>query len=155
LIPVPTVSDPAALAERQEIVDLITTLFIMTDEKNWPAARACFADQVHFDLSSPLGTPAATVPADAIVEGWKFTLGPLQAVHHQVGNFQVRVEGNQADAFCYGIVYHYRPNASGKNTRTFVGTYDIHLTRSGGGWRIDAFKVNAKFADGNLELEKF
>jgi len=58
-----TVSDPAALADRQEIVDAITSLFIATDEKNWPAALACFADQVLFDMSSLTGSPAAATPA--------------------------------------------------------------------------------------------
>jgi 3-phenylpropionate/cinnamic acid dioxygenase small subunit len=149
-----TVSDPAALADRQEIVDAITSLFIATDEKNWPAALACFADQVHFDMSSLTGSPAATVPADSIVEGWKMVLGAIQSVHHQVGNFRVRIEGNQAVAFCYGITYHYRPNRSGQNTRVIVGTYDFHLARRDAAWRIDGFGFKVKFVDGNQDLEK-
>jgi 3-phenylpropionate/cinnamic acid dioxygenase small subunit len=151
----PTVSDPAALAERQEIVDLITSLFIATDEKNWPAARACFADQVLFDMSNLTGSTASTTPADAIVEGWKFALQAIPVVHHQLGNFRVHVEGDRADAFCYGVAYHYRPNIPAKNTRTIVGSYDFHLARSGERWRIGGFRFNMKFVDGNAELEKF
>jgi 3-phenylpropionate/cinnamic acid dioxygenase small subunit len=148
-------ADPTALAERQEITDVITSLFIATDEKNWDAVRACFAEQVHFDMQSLTGSPAAAIPADTIVEGWKVALAPLQAIHHQAGNFRVRIEDDQAEASCYGVAYHYRPNFSGKNTRTFVGTYDFHLARSGERWLIDRFRFNVKFVDGNLELEKF
>ena len=153
--PVRTVSDPGTLADRQEIVDLITSLFIATDEKNWPAALACFADQVLFDMSSLTGSPAAATPADSIVEGWKFALQAIPVVHHQLGNFRVGIEGDHAEAFCYGIAYHHRPNIPAKNTRTIVGTYDFHLTRSGDRWRIDGFRFNVKLVDGNLELEKF
>ncbi len=62
--------------------------------------------------------------------------------------------GDEADAFCYGIALHYRPNPSGRNTRTFVGTYDLGLRRDGERWRISRFRFGAKWVEGNLELEK-
>ena len=142
--------------EHLEIVDAITALFVATDEKDWGAVRACFTDQVLFDLSTLAGLPEARVPADTIVERWKEGLAPMQAVHHQVGNFRVNVSGDEAEASCYGIAYHYRPNFSGRNTRVFVGTYDFHLVcELAGAWRIDCFRFHSKFVDGNLELEKF
>jgi hypothetical protein len=63
-------------------------------------------------------------------------------------------EGDRADASCYAIALRYRPNASGRNTRTFVGAYDLGLRRIGGRWRIDRFRFDAKWIEGNLELEK-
>lgn len=144
----------ATPAEHLEIVEAITTLFVATDEKDWGAVRACFADQVLFDMSSLSGSPASVVPADTIVDGWRQGLEPIEALHHQAGNFRVAVDGNEADAFCYGIAYHYRPNVSGKNTRVFVGTYDFHLVCAWGRWRIERMRFQVKFVDGNLELEK-
>jgi hypothetical protein len=35
----------------------------------------------------------------------------------------------------------------------FVGSYDFHLVREAT-WKIDLFRFNCKFVDGNLELEK-
>jgi SnoaL-like protein len=143
-------------AEHLEIVDAITALFVGTDEKDWAAVRACFTDQVLFDMSTLSGLPEARVPAETIVERWKEGLAPMQAVHHQVGNFRVDASAAEAEASCYGIAYHYRPNFSGRNTRVFVGTYDFHLVREpAGAWRIDCFRFHSKFVDGNLELEKF
>jgi hypothetical protein len=49
--------------------------------------------------------------------------------------------------------YHYLPNASGRNTRTFVGSYDFQLEKDEGTWRIRSFKYNLKLMDGNLTLE--
>jgi len=73
---------------------------------------------------------------------------------HQAGNFRVTVHDDTADAFCYGMASHYLPNPSGRNTRVFVGSYDFGLRRQDARWRIDRFRFNLKYVDGNLELEK-
>ncbi|HEX2250220.1 MAG TPA: nuclear transport factor 2 family protein, partial [Gemmatimonadales bacterium] len=70
------------------------------------------------------------------------------------GNYRVEVQADQATAFCYGIASHYRRTTSGRNTRIFVGTYDLHLRTLQGRWRIDRFRFNLKYMDGNAELER-
>ena len=64
--------------------------------------------------------------------------------HHQVGNFVIKLQGDKADVQCHGIALHHDPNKE-QTTTTFVGTYDLHLTKVGGTWRIDAFKFNKKW----------
>ena len=65
------------------------------------------------------------------------------------------VKGDQATVFCYGIALHHKKTQSGRDTRAFVGSYDLHLGRTASGaWTIHAFRFNLKFLDGNLELEK-
>jgi hypothetical protein len=146
--------DLEKLANRQQVVDVITDLFIATDERDWPAVIDCFTPEVLFDMSSLGGPAAAATPAQAIAAGWERGLAPLAAVHHQAANFRVRLRGDEADAFCYGIASHYRPNPSGRNTRVFVGTYDFGLRKDAARWRISRFRFNLKYVDGNLELEK-
>jgi hypothetical protein len=34
-----------------------------------------------------------------------------------------------------------------------VGSYDLHLVKDDGGWKIDEFKFNLKFMEGNRDLE--
>lgn len=145
--------DLELLVERQRIVDILTELFVATDRRDWPAVTACFASRVTFDMSSLAGAPSE-VAATEIVAGWERGLAPLAAVHHQAGNFQVRVRGDEADAFCYAIASHYLPNPSGDNTRVFVGSYDFRLRKDAGGWRIALFRFNLKYVDGNLDLER-
>ena len=142
------------VADRLEVADTITRLFVNTDERNWDGVSECFSQRVLFDMSSFSGAKAARVAPKKIVDQWESGLGGLAAVHHQVGNLLVKVEGSQADAFCYATATHYLPNRSGDgDTRTFVGTYDLHLARGGdGGWRIDAFRFNLKFTEGNPRL---
>jgi hypothetical protein len=145
--------DLRGLVERNRITDLINRLFASTDARDWTAVKACFAPDVLFDMSSLGAGPAAPMTPEAIATGWEAGLKPLEAIHHQSGNFFVQLSGTQATASCYGIAYHYRRTKSGRNTRVFVGTYDFHLVLADE-WRIDTFRFDLKFVDGNATLEQ-
>lgn len=145
--------DISALLARQSVVEAVTRLFVHTDERDWAKVRSCFADHVLFDMKSMSGDEPTLLPADEIVSSWKDGLDPLQALHHQVGNFLVDVHDTTAEAFCYGTASHYLPNPTGENTRIFVGNYDFGLTLTAGRWVIDKFKFNLKYIDGNPDLE--
>jgi hypothetical protein len=144
----------AYLVAKDEVIEVVTSLFVGTDNRDWPAVRACLAPQVMFDMSSMSGGAASLVDADAIVEGWRQGLQPMSHVFHQAGNFKVSVGDADAAVFCYCIAMHYRETPSGRNTRMFVGSYDFHLTQGETGWVIDLLRFNLKFLDGNLSLEK-
>jgi hypothetical protein len=142
------------LLEKDRIIDAITELFLATDRRDRLAVRRCFSDSVTFDMTSLVGGgPARLTPAQ-IAAGWEEGLRPVEHIHHQAGNFQVDLEGEQATAFCYALASHYRRTRSGRNSRVFVGSYDIHLLQKGGRWLIDSFRFNLKYIDGNAELEK-
>jgi hypothetical protein len=117
-----------ALLDKDNIIETITMLFIGA------------------------GEPKSLTPQQ-IVEGWDKGLKPLKAIHHQAGNFMVTVKELKADVYCYGTASHYFPNPSGKNTRTYVGSYDFHLIKEGKFWRIYLIRFNLKFIDGNQDLE--
>ena len=146
-------SDLQTLADRALIIETIDRLFIATDNRDWPAVRKCFAPRVLFDMSSLGGGEPMHLTPDEIAAAWDGGLKPLRAVHHQTGNHIVRIAGDTAEAFCYGIAIHYLPNPENKNTRTFVGSYDFSLVKAAGGWTIKAFRFNLKYIDGNVNLE--
>ena len=140
--------------DKDKIIDTVTRLFISTDNRDWSNVKALFAPRVLFDMTSLAGGQPVTTTPQEIVDGWDKGLKPLKAIHHQAGNFLVNVGSKEASLFCYGIAWHYLPNRTHNNTRTFIGSYDIHLARLGGEWKIDRFKFNLKFMDGNPELER-
>lgn len=141
------------LLEREAVVEVANRLFIGTDDRDWDAVLSCFADEVLFDMTSVTGGAPERMPKQRIVEGWDEGLRALKALHHQVGNHVVRMQKDEADLFCYGIAIHYLPNQTNRNTRTFVGSYDLHLEKVRGTWRIDRFAFHLKFMDGNMDLE--
>ena len=141
------------LIDERDTVSTINKLFSSADTRDWEAVASCFAPQVVLDMTSmDGGEPTTLLPSD-ITSMWDDGLKALQAVHHQAGNFAVTLDGDRARACCHGTAFHYLPNPSGRNTRTFVGTYDFELKRQDDGWVIDLLRFNLKFVDGNLNLE--
>jgi hypothetical protein len=148
-------TDLETLLEKDRIVDTLVELFVATDRREWNSVREVFAPNVHFDMSSLTGVPASAMTGAQIAQAWDEGLEPLKAIHHQAGNFQVRVQGpTTAGARCYAIATHFLPNPAGRNTRTFVGSYDFELEKLAGRWRIALFRFNLKYVEGNLELER-
>ena len=144
-----------ALIEEKSVVETIDRLFVSTDNRDWEGVKACFADEVVLDMTSMAGGEPGKLTPQQIADAWAQGLKGLKAIHHQAGNYDVTLKGAEADVFCYGIAFHYLPNATGKNSRTFVGSYNFHLKKIGTEWKIDIFKYNLKFIDGNLELHKY
>ena len=145
--------DLATLTAKDEIARCVHDLFISTDRRDWSRVRACFADKVHFDMTSLAGGQPVELTPTQITDIWEAGLKPLEKIHHQAGNLQISVRGDVADAFCYGIALHYRTTKSGDNVRRFVGSYDFRLERIARGWAISSFRFNVKFVDGNRNLE--
>ena len=141
------------LLQKDRIIGIINDLFVGTDHRDWEKVKRCFADSVLFDMTSLAGGAPAMMTPQQIADAWDRGLIAVKALHHQTGNFEVAVDGPGAAAHCYGVAWHYLPNDTNRNTRTFVGTYDFHLKKSGASWRIDRFKYNLKFIDGNPDLE--
>jgi hypothetical protein len=145
--------DPIAIIiDRAEVANTVTRLFVNTDERNWKGVTDCFASKVLFDMSSLSGSKPSRLSPKRIVDQWESGLRGLTAVHHQIGNVLVNVEGSEAGAFCYATATHYFPNPTGNDTRTFVGTYDFHLLKVEDDWRIDMFRFNLRFTEGNALL---
>lgn len=142
------------LIKRQQVVDAVTQLFIRTDNRNWLMVEKCFADRVEFDMTSLSGGEVEMLTPQEITARWQESLRDLAALHHQVGNFVVDIHGDDvAHALCYGIAYHFKLLESGRNTRTFVGTYEFDLERGSDDlWRITSFWFDCKFVDGNADL---
>jgi hypothetical protein len=146
-------SELEKVIDRTRIVETINRLFIGTDNRDWELVKSCFAQNVLFDMSSLSGNAPEELTPDVIVGAWDSGLKPLQAIHHQAGNYLVDIDGAKAKAFCYAVASHYLPNKSGRNTRSFVGSYEIGLSKENGRWRITRFKFNLKYIDGNPDLE--
>ena len=143
------------LNDQNDVIATANRLFVCTDNRDWACVRDVFAPEVQFDMTS-LGAPKAEKKTpQEIADMWEQGLKALAAIHHQSGNFQAAIRENEADLFCYGTAYHYLPNPTDRNTRTFVGSYNFHLVRADGesAWKIDRFKFDLKFIEGNKDLE--
>lgn len=140
-------------SEREQIVEVVNKLFIYTDYQRWDKLlNEVFTESILFDMSS-LGQEVKTMPAKEVCEIWQKGFEGLDSVNHLAGNYLVTLNGERADVFAYATATHYRNAATQGKTREFIGSYDLHLIKIWQGWRIDVFKYNLKFMNGNLELK--
>lgn len=139
------------LSTREQIIEVATKLFVFTDNMQWDKIqKEVFTKDVFFDMSS-LGGPKNLLPAKQICEMWAEGFKDLDAVNHLAGNYLVDIDGDSAKVFAYATASHFKKTATQGNTREFVGTYDLHLTNTVAGWRIDSFAYHLKYAAGNVE----
>jgi SnoaL-like domain len=143
------------LAARLAVEDMVTRMFVATDERDWPTVESCFTEPFILDMTSMVGGSPASMTPRQVSSTWADGFKTLDHIHHQIGNFRTVINGSHAKVRCYGIAFHYRASiALDMKSRTFVGTYEIDLSSQSDGWRISRLKFNLKFIDGNLELEK-
>jgi hypothetical protein len=131
---------------------LVTQLFVATDQRDWSTIESIFDEKVTLDYSSMNGNPANSLAPSEITAAWKSILPGFESTHHQIGNFIVNLDQNNATVFCYGTASHYLPDDQG-NIWLVVGSYDFELTQQENGtWKITSMKFNFKYQDGNTGL---
>ena len=132
------------LISKDEVYQVLNAVFIATDEKDWLKVQNCFDSKVLFDMTSLSGGEPVTLTPDQITAAWDEGLEAPNSVHHQIGNYVIRIpEPGLSKASCYGIALHYYDDP--KHLHSFVGTYDFELVNGGGSWKISKFKFNCKY----------
>jgi hypothetical protein len=145
--------DAPEFARRQAVEDAVVRMFVATDERDWSTLHDCFTSPLTLDMTSMVGGGPAVLTPQQLANVWSEGFKPLDAVHHQVGNFRTTLDGDSALVRCYGVAFHHRRTA-GLKTRVFVGTYELKLQYADRVWRINQLVFKLKFIDGNLKLEE-
>ncbi|MEM8906456.1 MAG: alpha/beta fold hydrolase [Bacteroidota bacterium] len=138
--------DPQTIIEQQ-----LRALFAQTDAQNWSAVEALFASEVTLDYTSMAGGEPAQLSPQAITTAWKGLLPGFESTHHQVGAFNIQVEGTKAQAHLRGLAAHYLPNP-GEDVWTVVGSYDFELEQKQEKWVVTLMRFNLEQQVGNLAL---
>src|SRR5579864_7578868 len=84
------------LDDRLAIIELIGRLSLSIDAKDWDAMGQLFTEMVYHDRTSLTGGEPYTAPVAQFVEGWRQTLQGMDAVHHQITNHVISLDGAEA-----------------------------------------------------------
>jgi SnoaL-like domain len=140
------------MSDRNEIIDLISNLGLLTDARDWPAVRGLFCEAVEVDYTSLNGgEPQRVAPAE-LVGGWSEMLERLDATQHLIANHVVSVNDDAATAAANVTATHVAHNSSGGSRWVVGGRYDFRLQRGGDGWRISALTLTVAWATGNQAI---
>ena len=145
-------TDATALEDRLAILELIGRLALTIDGRDRDTLGQLFTDTVYHDRTSLTGGEPMTLEVAEFVDGWRQTLQNMDAVHHQITNQVISLDGDQAtcEANMQGI--HVLANASGGPMWTVGGRHDYQLTRTPGSWRIAGLTFTLQWATGNMNV---
>jgi len=145
-----------ARSKREEIIEVTNKLFVYTDHRQWDKLLSeVFTNDVYFDMESLGAGPGKSMTGVEICNAWNEGFNGIDAIHHQAGNHIVkfRKEEIEAEVFCYAIALHYKSAATLGKTREFIGSYELGLVLTDEGWRMNSFKYNVKYINGNADLK--
>lgn len=123
--------DPASLADRQAISDLLLTYCRGIDRLDRELVASCF----HNDATDTHGSFQGTI--DEFID-WAFgLLTKYDATMHMVANHLATIHGDAAVAETYGIAYHRSSDGEPRRNLTVGFRYLDRLERRNDGpWRI-------------------
>jgi hypothetical protein len=125
-----TMSMDTLIADRIEIADLFTRFGRLLDEKRWEDAGTVFTDDVA--VHSPRGGELRGI--DKVVGFMRQSAVEGQQAQHITTDLLVDVNGDQAAASAYSLVYYYRDGQAPYFTGglRMAGT----VVRTPAGWRF-------------------
>lgn len=126
----------------------IARYFQAVDERDWDRVQSLMTNPIHLDYSSfGAGDPADLEPAQ-VVAGWKQLLPGFDHTHHQLGNLDLEVSGDEAAARCSVIAMH----RLGDEIWTAYGAYEKTLRLEAGIWRVSSSRFLFKDQTGATDL---
>ena len=147
-----TAADPLRLLlDEREIRRLADELFILTDRKEWAAARALFVDgEIAVDMSSLAGGGPLRMTAEQLFAGFAAGLHAGKASHHMATNYRITLDGDGGELWAHGYAWNHLPGIrDGEDVWETWGTYRLTCARTSAGWRLTGFQYVAKRNRGN------
>ncbi len=141
----------AAILQQTAMEEIKHNLVFMVnaiDSKQWKVAEAKFADEVFVDYSSLSSQPGSIVKASELVGGWQNLLANV-STHHMLSNFDIAIDGEQAEAFSHVYASH---TAEGIDYWDAYGRYHHKLDRINDQWKITSMTLIMHGQKGNLNF---
>lgn len=119
--------------EAEQVKQTITTMVNAIDNKQWRLAESKFAKEVFVDYSSLTGQAGVKVDATELVGNWQSLLNEV-STHHMLTNFDIRVNGNEAQSWSHVYASHLADDIDYWDA---YGRYHHELTKQDGEWKIN------------------
>ncbi|MBI9071944.1 MAG: nuclear transport factor 2 family protein [Melioribacteraceae bacterium] len=133
----------------------INNLFIYTDNREWKKLKEVFTEKVFVDYTSITGGESSTIHLEELITSWKSLFSGFDSTHHQIGNILIDIyTETSAHTSCYGMLSHFIKECEGGEIWKVYGSYDFHLVKIEGHWKINRLIFNFKFQEGNTVLPK-
>jgi len=136
--------------DQLDIANLVASLGVMVDHREWSALKNLFTESVDVDYTSLFGGVTERIYRDALIGTWEAFLPRFTATEHVIGSPSIFITGGTARARAPVVAWHFTGNAlTGKSEKWIVGGhYDMGFERTADGWRITSLKLEAVWQEG-------
>jgi len=124
-------------------IDTVNRFNLYVDRRDWPAARACLADEVQASLGGTGG--GQQLPADRFLGMIRANVESFQATQHLVVGHHLRLDGDGV-ALCTANYVNHHVSAAGR--WVIAGQAEFRLRGYPGGWRIDSVTLRQAWEEG-------
>ena len=135
--------------EKQAIQQTIVRMVNAIDKKAWDEAEQEFTEDIFTDYSELFGQPGTTVKTKALINNWKQLLQAPVQTHHMLSNFEIQLNGDQAESYTHVYATHTQ---AGITHWDVFGRYHHKLTQSPTGWKITSMKLLLHGQKGNTNF---
>lgn len=137
------------LVDHAEMIRIADALDAAVDAKAWDQARSFFTETIDVDFTSLVGGEPATIPADALIQGWSSNLTAEKQSFHLRGNHRIAFTGeDSATMHSHGYAWNRMeagalPENGGEALWEVWGTYVHEFSRTDAGWKVSAMTFTA------------
>jgi hypothetical protein len=150
-LPMPAL-DPAALADRAAISDIVTAYATALDTRDWALFYRIFADPVTIDYRSFDPALFFTVSSRQWTDMLSRGFGGFDATQHISSNHVHELEGDAATCVSSMQASHFFVRDGETACATFFGHYVNRLIRTEAGWRLSAVTLNVTARTGDMRV---
>ena len=147
-------------ADYSEIQNLVASLGVLVDRRDWSALKALFTATVDVDYSSLFGGSPERIHRDALVGTWEAFLPRFTSTEHLIGIPSIQSAGSLAQVRAPVVAFHFiedglkKPEGRAGAKKWVVGAhYDIACEKTSDGWKIASLKLDAIWQEGSPPSE--
>ena len=147
-------------ADYSEIRNLVASLGVLVDRRDWETLKELFMPTVDVDYSSLFGGSPERIHRDALIGTWEAFLPRFHATEHLIGIPAIEMTGDLARARAPVVAWHFiedglkkAESRAGAKKWVVGGHYDIGCEKTADGWQIASLKLDAVWQEGSPPSE--
>src|ERR1700733_4096785 len=137
------------LEDRTQISEQVIKYALAVDRRDWTMFGDCFTDHVTARFGDG---PPSDLSRDELVTFVSNALDGFDATQHLSPNHVIEFDGGDPDrAICFSYMYaqHLLKGSESGDYYLLRGSYDNHMLRTSGGWRIERLVQHRSWEEGN------
>jgi ketosteroid isomerase-like protein len=140
------------LLDYAEITDVVTRYGQCIDTHDFETLRSCYTDSIEMDHRPTTDVGRQVFSADEWCRLARLFHEKLDGDEHILIPQSIVVKGDSAQCHVLMHANHFKRDAKGGPFQSLIGSYDLTLQRTDGGWKISSSTQLVRWSEGNWQF---